>query len=275
MVRRGKTPLDHRLKAAATAGRELWDVLQLFGDARDSIWNHLLGLCASLENNHRLSDAACCKCLDSKDALIISRLARAIDRVEDELRRAEPTLDNQLAMRLQPMLFAWEAKGPGLLHQVENLAETGLAVDQAQVVGVLPVVGGGGRALPNYHQIQIEAVLADVDTLLPEVLRLAWLLLQLHVEMGHIEDGPLDRLPEVVALSLIPITLAAGEHLDLVRIDKSTLAHAIQVWCADTHTVCSTHSVAALQTWWDTYRQNRPSWSVAVMELDRLLKDSR
>lgn len=275
MARYGRTPADDQLTATATAGLELWNVIGSFGDDRDRIWGHLLGLCASLENNRQLSEVALQKAMGGDNSLSVSELAAGIGRVEDRLRRAVPTLADQLVLRLRPLMAAWEARGPGLLHQAVNLTESGLLVDRAQVVGVLPVGGGHGRALLAYNHVHIEAVLADVDAVLPEVLRLAWLLLQLNIDLPqYSEDVHRDRLPVVAALAMVPVTLAAGECLGLVQLDDSTLLRAVDVWCADVLTVPASQSAAVVRTWWDTYRKSGSTLGVAVTALDRLLENS-
>jgi hypothetical protein len=270
VVRRGRTPIDDRFDAATVAGLELWDVLAVVGEHRERLWSHMLGLCSSVENNRELCQTAYRKAIGGENTTAIATFAGAVGQVEDALRTAVPGMADQLSQRMQPLLAVWKTRGPGLLNQVSRMVEPGVLADQTQVVGVLPVVGGSARAMLSYNLVHIEAVLADVDPVLPEVLRLAWGLLQLNVDLPKYSDAIHgDRLSLIAGLALVPITLAAGEIVELVRLDDETLERAISSWCHDLDT--PEDAVAMVQDWWITYLESRPPWTVAITALERML----
>jgi hypothetical protein len=270
MVRRGHEPMDGRFDEAVGAGQDLWETLGILGTGRERVWAHMLGLCATVENNRELCQIAYRKAIGGENSSALAQLTGAVTRVEDTLRKAIPDLADQLVQRMQPLLTVWKTRGPGLFHQVSKMVEPGVLTDQAQVVGVLPIVGGSARALLNYNHVHIEAVLADGDPTLPEVLRLAWCLLQLNVDLPRYSESIHgDRLSLIAGLVLVPITLAVGEMVELVKVDDSTVAHAIATWCSDLD--APENSVELVQDWWVTYLESRPPWNVAVTAMERML----
>lgn len=270
MVRRGRPVIDGRFDESVKAGRELWDVLGVLGSARERVWAHMLGLCASVENNKELCQIAYRKAIGGENSSVLSQMAGAVGHVENTLRNAVPDLADQLVQRMQPLLTVWKTRGPGLFHQVSKMVEPGILADQAHVVGVLPMVGGNARALLTYNHVHIEAVLADVDPVLPEVLRLAWSLLQLNVDLPRYSESIHgDRLSLIAGLALVPITLAVGELVELVKLDDRTIAHAIATWCGDLD--IPDNAVEIVHDWWITYLEGRPPWNVAVTAMERML----
>lgn len=270
MVRRGHQTIDGRFDESVVASQELWKTLGILGSGRERVWAHMLGLCATVENNRELCQTAYRKAIGGENSAALTQLTGAVTRVEDTLRKAVPDLADQLLQRMQPLLTVWKTRGPGLFHQVSKMVEPGVLADQAQVVGVLPIVGGSARALLKYNHVHIEAVLADGDPVLPEVLRLAWCLLQLNVDLPRYSESIHgDRLSLIAGLALVPITLAVGELVELVKLDDSTMARAIANWCCDLDTPENT--VELVQDWWVTYLGSRPPWSVAVTAMERML----
>jgi hypothetical protein len=66
-------------------------------------------------------------------------------------------------------------------------------------------------------------------------------------------------------LSLVPPVLAAAEEVELARLNTETLGLALRAWAA------SDVDPAALEGWWQTYRESSMSWPVALGALDRML----
>lgn len=66
--------------------------------------------------------------------------------ISNAMQRAIPNLQQELELRVRPLKEQWEARGPGLLKTFANLTEESLLVEEAKVLLVHPVLGGGGEA---------------------------------------------------------------------------------------------------------------------------------
>jgi hypothetical protein len=260
-------------------------VAQLVGElaechlARDAIWSHLLPLSAGIDNNRELAELALAKVLGrAKAAPHRERLAGRIADLEAAFRRELPQVVEDLELRSGPIREQWEARGPGLLHGVGRLTDAGLLAEQAEVVLVQPVLGGGGRACPLYNLVLLEAVLTNPIQSLPEVVRLGWLLAQLNLELPQYQ-GELrrDRALALGALAMVPVVLAAAEDVELCRCDEATVGTALEAWRALPDDVGTLQGrgkkevAAVLFNWWDTFAGSRPQWPVALAALDRML----
>ena len=134
-----------------------------------------------------------------------SSAEQTANRIVDEAKREAETLrksavlagkEESIKLREQ-----WEARGPGLLRAVGLRTEESLVADEAQVIVVQPALGGGGQAHLSANAVRIEAVLANPHAELPEVVRLAWLLAQLQLDLPAYSDRiQADRLPHVLSL---------------------------------------------------------------------------
>jgi hypothetical protein len=160
-----------------------------------------------------------------------------------------------------------------MLAQIGRSTESELVVPQADVLLVHPAMGGAGRAHLAYNSVRIEAVLANPQAALPEIVRLAWLLAQLSNDLPQ-HQGNLSRarVAEVGGLAFVPPTLAAAESVELARYGLPTLALAVTTWQVP---VADPASIApVLDEWWQVYCASRPAWSVALAALDRMLYDT-
>lgn len=236
---------------------------------------HLCALSAELDGNRQLADVALVKSLGrGRSESHVDALARAIGGVESAMSAARPNLAEELQFRIGPLRAAWEARGPGLLRIVAGLTAPELLAERADVILIEPLQGGGGAAHPAYNSVRVEAMLANANDRLPEVLRLAWLLGELQMELPIYSDhlSPARRR-EVCALSMLPAILTAAEQVELARLDASTLALAIEAW-----RICdawpAAETAATLLAWWQTYSDARPPWPVALGALDRMLAES-
>ena len=78
---------------------------------------------------------------------------------------------------------------------------------------------------------RIEAVLANPHAELPEVVRLAWLLSQLHLDLPiHGERIERRRLPHVARLATLPGILEAAHYVELVQEPAALLPFALSAW---------------------------------------------
>jgi hypothetical protein len=199
----------------------------------------------------------------------VSAIASTIAGVENAFLPAVPNLTAELELRERPIREQWEARGPGMLQQIVVLTEANILPERCEVVPVLPVLGGGGVAHLLYNQVRIEAVLANPVADLPEVVRLAWLISQLQLDLpAYGEHVHPDRLPHVARFAMLPVSLAAAEYVDLARLTPETVGRAIAAWRLTVPP--DVDGPATVLQWWQTYLDTRPPWPVALAALDQM-----
>ncbi|MCU0961264.1 MAG: hypothetical protein MUF48_14300 [Pirellulaceae bacterium] len=270
----GQVAADVRLaEAIAEPVHALRVALQAAAVPRDALWRHLTGLAVIVDSLRDLAERALTKTVGAGRAgQLTSRLAASLAAVESAMRRAAPELDADLLPRGAALRQAWDERGSELLHAVVRWTDPQVVVSEAQVVLVHPFLGGGGAAHLPYNNVHIEALSAAPlpEPVLPELLRLTWLLAQLNLDVPvlseHI-DG--QRLPAVAELAMVPVTLQAAEDAGMARLSLETLDAALQVW----HIVTppDVDPVEILWRWWGTYLEAQPRWHVAFTALDRML----
>lgn len=241
-------------------------------------WEHLPALAAGIVRNDELATVALTKTIGRARAEVLANWLSALLReVELPWLRLFPDLTDQLALRAQPLREQWDARGPGILRTFGNLTEVGLLIEEADVVLVQPVLGGGGAAQSAYNSVRFEAVLANPLPELPEVVRLAWLLAQLNLDQPAYREllsltVTARRADEICALAVLPPLLTAAQEVELAAMAPSTLRLAIHRWAGAAKDV---DSVAEnLLAWWETYRGNRPPFAVALRALGEMLAQS-
>jgi hypothetical protein len=197
---------------------------------------------------------------------MLSAISSWVRQIQSLFLEVHPRALDDLELRAVPLREQWEARGPGLLHALKATIGEELVAENADVVLVQPVLGGGGVAHIAYNRVSFEAVLANPVGELPEVLRLGWLLAQLHLDLPTIQ-GVLSRPRafEIGALALVPPILAAGHNVELCGPLETFLPTALAAWRLPNH------NQDALIAWWETYRLESPSWHTALAALDRLL----
>lgn len=132
--------------------------------------------------------------------------------------------DEEIALRIRPLREHWEARGPGLLGRLRTLLPFLDIPNEVTVHLIQPKVGGAGRVISR-GEIEFEAVLANPWPMLPEVVRLGWLIACSAFEAGERES-----------LALIPPTIEAAEYVELARLDATTLGCAVSHWnCLEIH----------------------------------------
>jgi len=237
----------------------------------ERFFRHLVPLAARAEGRRALAEASVVKTIGRSARLetLVSQVAAGLAELEAALQAALPKLSNELPLRERPLREQWEARGPGLLHQLGLVTEEALLPETCEVLLVHPATGGGGEAHLAYNSVRIEAVLANPIAELPEVVRLAWLIGQLQMDLPRYSEGIHgDRLPYVAAYALLPATLRAAEQVELARCDVATLALAIDRWRLPVP--AGVDAASLVWEWWATYEQSRPDFRVALAALDQM-----
>jgi len=135
-------------------------------------------------------------------------------------------------------------------------------------------LGGAGVAHIEQNQVRIEAVLTNPMVELPEVVRLAWLLSQLHLDLPiHSETIGANLMARLAPLAMLPPILAAAEVMELSKCDESVAELAIEQWHIPVPKGRGVHTeiVPVLMDWWETYLQTRPGWHTAMQALAKML----
>jgi hypothetical protein len=232
---------------------------------------HLAALAGGITNNRELAKVALAKAVGSENAeLLAPSLARHLTSMQAAFRRVRPNAVVELEHRSRPIREQWEARGPGLLSQIARSTDAALLVERADVMLVDPASGGDARTYPTCNVVVFEAVLANPHAELPEVVRLGWALSQLNLDLPRFtETLPTARRDVISSLAMVPVTLAAAQFVELAKCDEPTVHRALDAW---NFAFTSAAEIAtSLMTWWRTYLESRPSWSVALSALDRML----
>jgi len=241
--------------------------LAAVGVAPEAFFEHAIPLSVRFDAPLQLAEVALTKTSGRRQSdVAAARLARRLASLAAAFDHAHPGGLEELELRTAPLREQWEARGPGLMAAVRRLTEADVVVDEADVILVQPVLGGGGQAHPSYNSLHIEAVLANPIDSLPEVARLAWLWAQLSLDLPKYQD-PLSReaLGLVGPLAVLPPVLAGAQEVELMRFERGTLETALSAWnvrSADPET---------LSQWWETYQATSPTWDVALAALERML----
>ena len=233
----------------------------------------LTGLAADYEHNRQLIEMAVQRTRGAGDLsdANISHLAGCIADLEAAWLREQPGLVEELAVRGRPLREQWEARGPGLLRAITQLTVENFIAPSAEIVLVSPFVGGHGRAHLRSNRVTFEAVLTNPHSELPEILRLGWLLSQLHLDVPALSEpiSPL-QLPRLASLATLPLVLAAAESVELATLDEATLAKAIGLWHLP-QTLPNDAPQKLLQ-WWQAYEGSNTRWPVAMAAIDQMLE---
>ncbi len=234
-----------------------------------------------------LSDSAACS-LALTDAgcspLAIDTLAGALTSQLADLRLAYaeryPKMVEQLTLRGRPLREQWDGFGAGLLNRIGKLTHPSFLPKSVTAILLSPYCGGVGGLDATASRLWIEAVLTNPCPEVPEVLRLVWLLSQLgliEAMTSGTEDSQGDpwvaptRLNRVAALAMLPLTLDAGSHLELIPPPPSSLpplfAKAAQTW----RLAVDELTLEKLASWWRQFQDLQTPPPVALKALDRML----
>lgn len=270
----GQTLVDPQLAAALEEpAQALLTATSVAGVRKFQLLTQLTALAGGIENNSQLAEVALVKTLgrNQTSAAATQQVAHALASLENALLKARPGLVDELLLRGEPLRQQWEARGPGLWRLVSQRTDASLCVESADVLLVLPALGGGGAAHWQYNSVRIEAMLANPLYQLPEVLRLAWLLAQLQLDLPmYTELVSPAKWQQAVPLVMIPAILTAAEEVELAYYDLPTLTMAVEHWTR-VSTSSATKLATALDAWWQTYQNARPRFPVALAALSEML----
>jgi hypothetical protein len=234
-------------------------------------WGHLIPLAANIAGRRQLVETAVTKTIGRgpRFEAVVAILEASLAAVDNAVRAALPNLNDELALRERPLREQWEARGPGMVHQIACLTDEQLLAPNCEVLLVHPALGGGGEAHLAYNSVRIEAVLANPVAELPEVVRLAWLVAQLQLDLPVISESiHADRLPHIARYAMLPPTLVAAEAVELVRFAPDELGRAISAWGLAAPP--GVDAAALISEWWQTYQETRPPFRVALAALDQM-----
>lgn len=236
-----------------------------------AFWRQLMPLtCQESLNNKQIEavlDAQASASSASTDGL--TSIHKLCDAFQTAVAQAIPDITEDLAMRSGPLRQHWEARGPGMLAEVDRLTNS-IPLETATVYLVMPVRGGGGEAHLHHQAVHLEAVLTNGREDLPEVARLAWLLSQLSTPVSppqqDLSPGTDSRL---TGLAMLIPTLLAAEHVELTRFNESVLQSALHHWLE--YPPDPKDLIVKLLRWWDTYQRSSTTWQMALQALERTL----
>lgn len=270
-VSRGQTLANPRLaQAVAAPADDVQRVMETAGWPAWSLWRQLHAHAADCENSKELAEISVRKAVGRSQTTATYDLAESLAGLKHSVRQAFPKLEEEMRLRLRPLQEHWESRGPGLLRGIARRTDERVLVDRAEVVLVLPALGGGGAAELTTNRVRIEAVLTNAHPLFPEPLRLGWLLAQLALDLPIFADSiPGERLPKVAALAMIPPALAAGRDVEWTGERPDLIPAALSVWGWSSADAASFGEI--VQNWWDTFQAVPTEWGVALTALDRML----
>jgi hypothetical protein len=192
---------------------------------------------------------------------------------EQAFAAAQPQLGAELLLRIGPIRELAESCLPGLLRMVGRRGDPLLLPEQARVVVVSPYRHGHARSFPVNNTILWEGLLVNVQSQLPEVLRLCWSVAQLNLEVPAL-IGEIPRAMAVAAgaWAMIPLTLHAGSELDQCRCDQTLVQLAAETWRLPRWCELNAErSSTIVWNWWETYAVTRPAWPIALGALIAML----
>jgi hypothetical protein len=266
-VRRGR-PLAEPALAEALAGplAELQAALREERIPEPGFWSHLLPLSATNISMQELAQRSLIKAAGpNQDGVRIIRFRELIYSIRSACAAALPSMRDPAKWRLEPLQQHWAQLGMGLLSRIVDRTEPDILVEEATVVGLYPVQGGGGAAHVAYNLACIEAVPETGTGSLPEVVRLAWQLSMLNLDLPrYSEKIRAGRLALVAGLAMLPVAVAAAADIRLIPAEN--LEAAVRAFMPQAEGRLTT-----LAEWWDTYQRLRPSWGNSLKALDLLL----
>jgi hypothetical protein len=235
------------------------------------LWDTIVALGSRIESNSALANQLLSDHIDGfVEQSLAQRLVGAITDVEAAFKLQFPKYIEQFDYRIKPLQEQWVGYGGGFMAHLRRLTRSDHLVREASVVGVQPILGGAGRAHCEHQSIHIEAVLTNPLAELPEVVRLGWLLSQLHTVAFRSELGfTPDTFRHLIPLAMLVPSLAAAEVLELTKCNESIAELAVENWhiAIPTNRDVSTDLVPMLMDWWELCLKSKPEWSVALKAL--------
>lgn len=241
----------------------------------ERFWSHLIPLATNIGGIRELAEVTLTKAVGRQEGALRTRRFRdLLAELKDAFGAVSPQLSEEWKTSVEPLQQRWNYHGPSLLGRIVQWTEPDLLVDAATAVLIYPALGGGGAAHLPYNMLHIEGQATDPVAQLPEVVRLAWLVSQLNLDLPRYSEGIApSRLATVAGLAMIPVTLTAAAEVQLARCDAGVTALAVQTWLAPSKEADAW--TGTLSQWWETYCALRPAWGTALQALDRLLDGTR
>lgn len=265
------------VEAMVEATNDFSEEVKVVPCSTEVFWRFLVGSAHQFDSPIGALERTLIRCAGSEIAnRRLPPLEATLATLTQQFRAAQPKLEEELSLRIPPIRSQWEAYGPGLARQLGMMIPHPPLVETAEVVAVIPAQGGGGTAHLWNNSCRLEALFANTDDDLPEVLRVAWLVGQLNLDIPAVSErihG--ERLPRTAALAMIPATIAAGEALGICRNDPNTIRRAIELWrpLGIDVNLEKCHSLeATISAWWDEFRASDGNLAVALPALDALLE---
>jgi hypothetical protein len=264
-VRRGWALVDGGLAAALLEPvRQIEAELAAADLSAERFWDEAAPRSASDDDLDRLIEDAL-RAAGGGERLergLIRRMTELIASLEKEFNGFWPRLDEELRLRERPLREQWESRGPGMLGRLNELTGGELTIPEASVALVAPCLGGGGEAHPPFRLVRLEAVLANPWTMLPEPVRLGWLLAQLGVGKDNDPNG------EIAALALVSLAVEAAEYVEWCAASPATLELALTAWRPKLPPrIDAAHLAGALAAWSNDHELASRSWRDRVNDL--------
>lgn len=246
----------------APIAQQLHQYASNLGWTSQTFWQHLLTRAGDQPNASQLvAELLVDDPSGSANPQIAAQFEQSLQACLRLVAERYPRMSEELALRVQPLQAAWEARGPGLMFQISEFTACIPATDAATVILVQPAAGGAGLAHSRAEHVHIEAVLTDIDHRIPETLRLAWLLsqsLQMHPT-------------QLTQLALIPAVLAAAEEVQLSSLAHHTLELSLTHWLQWPSSELKSTS-QSLYDWWQACASHtRDTWTSCLADLAKRL----
>jgi len=135
-----------------------------------------------------------------------------------------PKSSQQLSLRARPIREQWEAYGAGLLRRMATLTHESFIPKSVVCVLLSPYRGGDGDCDHRAATLWMEAVLTNPVPTVPEVLRLAWLIIRIGsgtqilqplAPESTADTDDCKRASLVLGLAVLPVVLEASAYLEL------------------------------------------------------------
>jgi hypothetical protein len=272
-LRRGQSLVDAKLANSITGpARKLLQEVNALGLPEEDFFYHLVPLSAGIENNRELAEVTLRKTIGSgpRSSLLVGSLAGRIGDVEAAVRRDFPDMVDDLRAQVEPLEREWARFGTTILGSVGQLTDERLIVHRADVILVYPATGGSCEAHLDCNSVLVEPMPSDSPGQLPQVVRLAWLLSQLNVDLPIFsEQIPAAHRSDIAALAMLPPVLTVAANLELAQCDLATVQAALDAWYGNVESNADT--AETVLDWWATYQSARPPINVALAALHQMV----
>ena len=195
-------------------------------------------------------------------------VTRRLVSARDVFSKKFPRLTDQLELRGQPLRIRWDTYGVGLLRQIDRLIWQGESPSHwwpASVEGlwVQPIRAGSGSHDSDNARFWMEAVLTDVDPMVSEVLRIAFLITGIAMERYTKSVSGESRVQNLWSVAAVPIVLAAAAELEVIPPGDLPVSNAMRLWQVGTEEMAKTVS-----SWWSEVSSLDEPLAMMIRRLD-------